>query len=43
MLERAKLLDLAVGDVERVEDLILADLRCAGLNHQDCLFGAGDN
>ena len=42
-LERAELLDLAVGDVERVEDLRLGDLARAGLDHQDRLLGAGDD
>ena len=39
----AELLDLLVGDVERVEDLGLGDLVGAGLDHQDRLFGAGDD
>ena len=43
MLERAKLLDLTVSDVERVKDLVLADLCCSGLNHQNCFFGASDD
>ena len=38
-----ELLDLAVGDVERVEDLGLADALGAGLDHQDRLVGAGDD
>ncbi len=42
-LERAELLDLAVGDVERVEDLRLGDLARAGLDHQDRVLGAGDD
>ena len=40
---RAELLDLAVGDVERVEDLLLGDAVGAGLDHQDRLVGAGDD
>ncbi len=40
-LEGAELLDLGVGDVERVEDLGLGDLVRAGLHHQDRLLGAG--
>ena len=39
----AELLDRVVGDVERVEDLRLGDLVGAGLDHQDGLFGAGDD
>src|SRR4029077_2731069 len=39
----AQLLDLGVGDVERVEDLRLGDLVGAGLDHQDRLLGAGDD
>ena len=39
----AELLDLAVGDVERVEDLGLGDLVGAGLDHEDGLLGAGDD
>ncbi len=42
-LQRAELLDLGVGDVERVEDLGLGDLVGAGLDHQDGLLGAGDD
>ena len=38
-----ELLDLAVGDVERVEDLGLGDAVGAGLDHQDRLVGAGDD
>ena len=38
-----ELLDLAVGDVQRVEDLGLGDLVGAGLDHQDRLVGAGDD
>ena len=38
-----ELLDLAVGDVERVEDLGLGDALGAGLDHQDRLVGAGDD
>ena len=38
-----ELLDLAVGDVERVEDLLLGDAVGAGLDHQDRLVGAGDD
>ena len=40
---RAELLDLAVGDVERVEDLGLGDAVGARLDHQDRLVGAGDD
>ncbi len=40
---RAELLDLAVGDVERVEDLGLGDAAGARLDHQDRLIGAGDD
>ena len=40
---RGQLLDLAVGDVERVEDLGLGDALGAGLDHQDRLVGAGDD
>ena len=39
----AELLDLAVRDVERVEDLGLGDLVGAGLDHQDRVLGAGDD
>ena len=39
-LQRAELLDLRVGDVERVEDLGLGDLVRAGLDHQDRVLGA---
>ncbi len=42
-LQRAELLDLRVGDVERVEDLGLGDLVGARLDHQDRLLGAGDD
>ncbi len=42
-LQRAQLLDLRVGDVERVEDLRLGDLVGARLDHQDRLLGAGDD
>ena len=42
-LERADLLDLRMGDVERVEDLRLGDLVGARLDHQDGLLGAGDD
>ena len=42
-LQRAQLLDLGVGDVERVEDLGLGDLVGAGLDHQDRVLGAGDD
>ena len=42
-LQRAQLLDLRVGDVERVEDLGLGDLVGARLDHQDRLLGAGDD
>ena len=38
-----ELLDLAVGDVERVEDLGLGDALGAGLDHQERLVGAGDD
>ena len=38
-----ELLDLAVGDVEGVEDLGLGDAAGAGLDHQDRLVGAGDD
>ena len=38
-----QLLDLAVGDVERVEDLLLGDAVGAALDHQDRLVGAGDD
>ena len=37
------LLDLTVGDVERVEDLLLGDAAGAGLDHEDRLLGAGDD
>ena len=40
-LQRTKLLDLRVGDVERVENLHLGDLVGARLHHQDRVFGAG--
>src|SRR4051812_19203594 len=40
-LERAELLDLAVGDVEGVEHLRLGDLVGARLDHQDRLVRAG--
>ncbi len=40
---RDELLDLGVGDVERVEDLLLGDAAGAGLDHQDRLVGAGDD
>ena len=40
-LELAELLDLRVGDVERVEDLRLGDLIGARLDHQDRVLGAG--
>ena len=43
VLGRADLLDLGVRDVERVEDLGLGHLVGAGLDHQDGLFGAGDD
>ncbi|CAB4344186.1 unannotated protein [freshwater metagenome] len=43
MLQGAKLLDLAVSDIERVEDLVFTDLCCSGFNHQNRFFGAGDN
>ena len=42
-LQRADLLDLRVGDVERVEDLGLGDLVGARLDHQDGLLGARDD
>ena len=42
-LECAQLLDLRVGDVERVEDLGLGDLVGARLDHQDRLLGARDD
>ena len=42
-LQRAELLDLRVGDVERVEDLGLGDLVGARLDHQDRVLGAGDD
>ncbi len=38
-----ELLDLAVGDVERVQDLGLGDAVGATLDHQDRLLGAGDD
>ena len=38
-----ELLDRAVRDVERVEDLGLGHLAGAALDHQDRLFGAGDD
>ena len=41
-LQRAELLDLAVGDVQRVEDLGFGDLPRAGLDHQDRVLGPGD-
>ena len=40
-LDLAELFDLAVGDIERVEDLGLRNLTGAGLDHQDRLVGAG--
>ena len=40
-LQGAELLDLAVGDVERVEDLGLGHLVGAGLDHEDRVVGAG--
>jgi len=40
---RAELLDLAMGDIERVEDLGLGDAVGAGLDHQDRLVGTGDD
>ena len=44
LLDRgAQLLDLAVGDVERVEDLGLGDAVGAALDHQDRLVCAGDD
>src|SRR3954470_23140120 len=43
VLRLAQLLDLAVGDVERVEDLLLGDLLGARLDHQDRLLGARDH
>ena len=43
MLQGAELLDLAVRDVERVEDLGLGDLVGPRLDHQDRLLGAGDD
>ena len=39
----AQLLDLRVGDVERVEHLGLGDLVGARLDHEDGLVGAGDD
>ena len=42
-LQRAQLLDLRVGDVERVEDLRLGNLVGARLDHQDRLLGPGDD
>ena len=42
-LRLAELLDLAVGDVERVEDLGLGHLVGAGLDHQDGLLRARDD
>ena len=42
-LSRAQLLDLPVGDVERVEDLRLGDLVRARLDHQDRLIGTRDD
>ena len=42
-LRLADALDLAVGDVERVEDLGLGDLVGAGLDHEDGLLGARDD
>jgi hypothetical protein len=41
VLGRAELLDLAVGDVEGVEDLGLRDLVGPGLHHEDGVLGAG--
>ena len=38
-----QLLDLAVRDVERVEDVLLGDAVGAGLDHQDRLVGSGDD
>jgi hypothetical protein len=43
VLRGAQLPDLAVGDVEGVEDLGLGDAGGAGLDHQDRLVGAGDD
>ena len=44
LLDRGdELLDLGVGDVERVEDLGLGDALGAALDHQDRLVGAGDD
>jgi hypothetical protein len=43
VLDGADLLDLGVGDVERVEDLGLGDLARAGLHHEDRVLGAGDD
>jgi hypothetical protein len=40
-LRGAELLDLAVGDVEGVEDLRLGDLVGSGLDHEDGVLGAG--
>ena len=40
---RGDLLDLAVGDVERVEDLGFGDAVGAGFDHQDGLVGSGDD
>ena len=41
-LQCAQLLDLAMGDVEGVEDLGFGDLPGAGLDHQDRVLGPGD-
>ena len=43
VLRGAELLDRAVRDVERVEDLGLGDLVRARLDHEDGLVGAGDD
>ena len=42
-LQCAELLDLRVGNVQRVEDLGLGDLVGARLDHQDGLLGARDD
>ena len=42
-LGSAQLLDLLVGDVERIEDLRLGDLAGACLDHQDRVVGSGDD
>jgi hypothetical protein len=42
-LQGAELLDLAVGDIESVEDLRLGDLVGAGFDHEDGIVRAGND